>query len=291
MAAPGLRAGWGPAARARPLFFVHAAGGNVLSYAALARRLGADQPFYGLQSRGVEGDEPVHARIEDMAADYLAQLRAVQPAGPYRLGGWSMGGLVAFEMARRLHAAGEAVELLALLDSYAPAAAPPADDADDLERLAGFMLDLGLSRAQVTGAAAEVAALDPDARLRRAWEAARAADLVPGDLPLARFERLWAVYRANAAAAEAYRPSSIPSNLLFLFAEDRPAPAAREVAGWAAFTTGSVRSAPVPGDHFTLVREPHVAVLAALLADALAAPPSPAGGADAGGASAEPARP
>jgi amino acid adenylation domain-containing protein len=259
-----------PAGDAAPLFLVHAAGGNVLSYAALARHLGPDQPVYGLQSRGLEGGEPIHARIEDMAADYLAELRAVQPAGPYRLGGWSMGGLVAFEMARMLHAAGERVELLALVDTPAPAGAPAEAEDDELELLAGFMLHLGLALGQITAAGAEVAALDPAARLPRAWEAARAADLVPAELPLSRFQGLWAVYRANAAAAAAYRPAPAEASLLLVTAQDRPAPASREEAGWAALTTGTVRTAASPGDHFTLIREPHVRALAALLADALA---------------------
>src|SRR5215218_3483828 len=106
-----------PDRNGRPLFFVHAAGGNAVSYAALARHLGPSVPVYAFQSRGLDGGELPHARIEEMAADYLAALRAVQPEGPYRLGGWSMGGVVAFEMARRLEAAGEAVELLAVIDS------------------------------------------------------------------------------------------------------------------------------------------------------------------------------
>ncbi|HEU0080003.1 MAG TPA: amino acid adenylation domain-containing protein, partial [Longimicrobiaceae bacterium] len=86
-----------PDGTGRPLFFVHAAGGNVVGYAELARRLGAGQPFYALQSRGLDGDEAPHQAIEAMAADYLAEVRAVQPGGPLRRGGWSMGAAVAFE--------------------------------------------------------------------------------------------------------------------------------------------------------------------------------------------------
>jgi amino acid adenylation domain-containing protein len=258
-----------PRGEARPLFLVHAAGGGVASYAALARRLGPDQPVYALQSRGLEADEPVHETVEEMAADYLAELRAVQPAGPYRLGGWSMGGLVAFEMARMLHAAGEPVELLALIDSPVPGSLPSAEDEGEL--LAGFMLHLGMAPEQITRAAPEVAALDADGRLRRAWQAALDADLVPAGLAFPRFERLWGVYRANAAAASAYRPAPAGFGLLLVHAHDRPVPAADDAARWAAFTTGPVRSAAVPGDHFTLVREPHVGALAALLADAPAA--------------------
>ena len=81
-----------------PFFCVHAVGGNVLSYAELARRLGTDQPFYGLQSQGIDGRLPPLESLPEMAALYVQAVRTVQPHGPYRLGGWSMGGVIAYEM-------------------------------------------------------------------------------------------------------------------------------------------------------------------------------------------------
>ncbi|HEX7241404.1 MAG TPA: alpha/beta fold hydrolase, partial [Longimicrobiaceae bacterium] len=258
-----------PAGCEPPIFFVHAAGGNVVSYAALARHLGVDQPFYALQSRGVEAEERPHLRVEDMAADYLVQLRAVQGRGPYRLGGWSMGGLVAFEMARLLDAAGEEVELVALLDSRIHREASSPVDPDSHGALAGFLLHLGLTGEQIARAAEGAGTLGPRERLQRAWEAARAADVVPGDLEFARFERLWSVFRANVGAAAAYRPQPCAADLLLVLAEERAAPAAGEVARWEELTSGSVRSAITPGDHFSLVREPQVREVAALIADAL----------------------
>jgi thioesterase domain-containing protein len=249
----------------RPLFFVHAAGGNAVSYASLARHLGAGQPFHALQSRGLEGDEPPHECVEEMAADYLAELRAVQAEGPYRLGGWSMGGLVAFEMARLLSEDGEAVELLALVDSRAPRADAPAVEPDDFALLAGFGLHLGLGpeHVSVDGDAS------PDERLRRAWEVAREADVIPGDLALPAFERLWRVFRANVAAASAYRPRSGACDVLLVLAEDRAGEAEAEAARWQALTSGRVRTASIPGNHFAVVREPHVRRLAAVLGEAL----------------------
>jgi len=258
-----------PAGGARPLFFVHAAGGGVAAYAALARHLGPGQPFYALQARGLEGEAPPRLRVEEMAADYLAQLRTVQPGGPYRLGGWSMGGLVAFEMARLLQARGEAVELLALVDPPAPGAEAAAAP-DEVALLAGFVMHLGLAPERIPLSREQAAALAPARRLERAWEAVRAADLVPDDLELARFEALWTVFRANAAAAAAYRPAPGASDLLLVLAEERAAPAAVQTERWKALTTGAVRSVVLPGTHFTLVREPHVAALAASLADRLA---------------------
>ena len=102
-----------------PFFCVHPVGGNVLCYAALARQLGPEQPFYAFQSPVFAGELEQHT-IEVLASHYLEQLRTVQPQGPYRLGGWSMGGVIAFEMARQLGEEGERVQLLALIDSYVP---------------------------------------------------------------------------------------------------------------------------------------------------------------------------
>ena len=100
-----------------PFFCIHGAGGNILIYRDLARRLGPDQPFYGLQAQGLDGG-PFYTRIEDMAAHYLKEVQAVQPKGPYFLGGYCMGGTVALEMAQQLHAQGQEVALLALLETY-----------------------------------------------------------------------------------------------------------------------------------------------------------------------------
>ncbi len=91
-----------------------------MGYGALARHLGADQPFYGLQPRGLDGRGLLQTRVERMARHYLRAVRSVQPTGPYFLGGRCLGGLVAFEMARRLVADGQRVALLVILDSLGP---------------------------------------------------------------------------------------------------------------------------------------------------------------------------
>lgn len=103
-----------------PLFCIHAAGGNVLFYRDLALRLGDDQPFYGLQPKGLDGSSERHKTIEEMAAHYIHEIRTVQPQGPYYIGGSSYGGLVAWEMACQLEQAGESVALLALFDTHGP---------------------------------------------------------------------------------------------------------------------------------------------------------------------------
>jgi amino acid adenylation domain-containing protein len=101
-----------------PFFCVHAAGGNVLIYRDLARHLDPDQPFYGLQAQGMDGVQPFHTRIEDMAARYIKEIQTVQPEGPYFLGGYCLGGSIAYEMAQQLNSQGKKVALLVLLDTY-----------------------------------------------------------------------------------------------------------------------------------------------------------------------------
>jgi aspartate racemase len=101
-----------------PLFVVHAAEGNVLRYRHLARTLGPSQPVYGLQSRGLDGSEPMETTIEGMAARYLAEIRSVQPYGPYYLAGYCLGGAIALEIAQQLKRAGERVALLAMFETY-----------------------------------------------------------------------------------------------------------------------------------------------------------------------------
>ena len=103
----------------KPKFFcVHGAGGNVLFYRHLSKLLGEDVPFYGLQSRGLDGSAEPLSSVEDMAEAYVAEITTVQASGPYYLGGYCLGGTIAFEMAQQLQRAGQEVALPALLDAY-----------------------------------------------------------------------------------------------------------------------------------------------------------------------------
>jgi phthiocerol/phenolphthiocerol synthesis type-I polyketide synthase E len=106
-----------PSGSRPPFFCFHGAGGNVLNYQKLSQHLGSDHPFYGLQSQGMDGTSPLLTTIEEMAALYVKQIRKVQTYGPYFLGGYCMGGTVAYEVAQQLRASGETVALLALFDT------------------------------------------------------------------------------------------------------------------------------------------------------------------------------
>src|ERR1700722_1968101 len=103
--------------RERPLFIAHSLSGTMLELWALAREMDCHCAVYGIQGRGLRAGEVPNSRVEDMAADYIMQIRSVQPHGPYALAGFSMGGLIAFEIAQQLLQCGERVEMLALLDT------------------------------------------------------------------------------------------------------------------------------------------------------------------------------
>nr|WP_212769892.1 type I polyketide synthase [Thalassovita mangrovi] len=107
-----------------PFFLVAGMFGNVLNLRHLAHLLGTDRPFYGLQARGLYGDADPHGSIEEAAQDYIAEMRQVQPHGPYMIGGFSGGGITAYEIAQQLTAAGEEVAMLIMLDTPLPVRRP-----------------------------------------------------------------------------------------------------------------------------------------------------------------------
>ncbi len=163
-----------------PLFLVHAAGGSVTPYIALAALLGDDQPVYALEDPGLHGGTIGDRRLDDLAATYLAAVREVQPEGPLRVGGWSVGGAVALEMARQ---DGDVALTFALDTAIPEAPSRPGDD----ELSAWF--------------AADVAEMGAE----------------PGEAELA--ER-FPVFAANVRALLAFRPSRVKGRVVLLCAED-----------------------------------------------------------------------
>ncbi len=262
-----------PAGTRPPLFCVHPAGGDVLCFAALARHLGPDQPFYGFQSRGLSGGGEPLTRIEDMASYYIGEMRRVQPRGPYRLGGWSLGGVIAFEMARQLREQGDEVALLAILDSVPDLTAEAAgfqNDVDFLLDMAAYVeslwgKSLGLKREDLEGMESHGA----DTQLDLFAERLREADFLPPGAGVEQLGRILRVYKANAAAAGEYDPRPYAGNLTLIRAADMPprspdtdGPLSEPDLGWSRVVQGSVEIVPVPGQHLTILAEPYVEGLA-----------------------------
>jgi thioesterase domain-containing protein len=274
------------------LFCVHPAGGNVLCYGELARHLGPDQPFYGLQAKGLDGEAEPRTEIEAMASDYIAAVRSVQPTGPFLLGGWSMGGLVAFEMARQLHAQGERMALLALIDSMIPEPDEAAAGPEEASLILSLGLHLGLSVDQFHLSWEEFRGLGPEEQLAEVWEQAKLANRVPADVELSQVRLLWQVFKTNFQAMRSYTPRAYPGRITLFkagqtlgkAAPEPPAGWARWVAkagkvfgqatpeatlGWSRWAVGGVEVHVIPGDHHTMLREPNLPVLVERLQAAL----------------------
>ncbi|MFP5287320.1 MAG: thioesterase domain-containing protein, partial [Thermoanaerobaculia bacterium] len=248
----------------RPLFLVHQVGGDVYTFRALAQALGKDQPLYGLRSMGLEDGEEPFASVEEMAEHYLGLLREAQPAGPYRIGGASMGGMVAFEIAHRLRAAGETVELLTLMDTPCGEQMPPRRLTNEDIVLAGFegRVDLTLE---------ELLPLSPDEQISHAFDKARRAGTLPEGFDVEGNRRRMRVLQRNVAALYAYAPRPYAGRMLFFRAQERRAgdPPRPEIA-WIDLAQGGCDVLLVPGNHETMHEPPHVLSMAERLRSHLA---------------------
>jgi aspartate racemase len=250
-----------PGGSKRPLFLVHPAGGHVFPYIHLAQFLGPDQPCYGLQARGVEDGQEPHTRIEDMAAHYIQAMQTVQPTGPYLLGGWSMGGVVAFEMAQQLHARGQRVALLALLDGRIPTPDDTFPEADS-EAISLVERYFGIS----FGPMESLAELPKDEQLASLLETAKSAGLVPAELDVSQALRFVELLRSDLRATQNYGLRLYPGRITFFKAsETLTGTSVDPTMGWSEWAKGGVEVHVVPGNHANLMYEPHVEVLARML--------------------------
>jgi thioesterase domain-containing protein len=245
---------------ALPFFCVHGAGGNVLNFRDIARRLGTDQTFYGLQAQGVDGSAAL-TTIEEMAALYLPEVLRAQPKGPFLLGGYSGGGVVAYEMAQRLHRSGHEVGLLVLLDTFCAGLKPlPTSMKHHLNR---FMQEgpkyLGRrAKAKLTRRVDEISNV---LKIRFYMSQNQPLPFELRDLQLA---------RAFLEAADRYAPEPYPGPVT-LYRASEVSPTFRHAGpklGWDDLTP-QMKVVEVPGDHDTLVYEPNVNVMTSHLGNAL----------------------
>nr|ADU56042.1 hypothetical protein CA37-19 [uncultured organism CA37] len=234
-----------------PLFCVHASGGLSWNYGPLLRHLPSNQPVYGVQARGLARTESLPGSVEEMAADYVEQIRTVQPSGPYHLLGWSLGGRIAQAMAALLEAEGEELGLLALLDAYP--------------------VYMGKN---ATGTVSEQAARDEQAvEKRKQQELELAGQMVQG---VGARSRLEAVMRNLWKVGPAHTASPFASDiLLFVALVDRPAhlPVSEAVASWKDFTSGTIEPHEIPTNHYEMVQPAALAQIGSIVAEKLRARP------------------
>jgi thioesterase domain-containing protein/acyl carrier protein len=254
-----------PQGASPPLFLVHGIGGGVLNYRRLAELLGSAQPCYALQAPALAGLPHEFETIAQMATRYLREVRQVQPTGPYYLGGQSFGGTVAYEMARQLKDAGEAVALVALLDTRGPGY-PRYRPA--VQRLACHLTHVlqsdPTSRSQYLrvrfGAVRENLMRSLLFRLYRRFQSdSSSLPSVLQDIGLSHTE-----------ASRQYQRVPLDVPLVLFRASEQPVGSYPDPhCGWSELAQGPLEVVEVPGDHVSIVDEPYVRVLAEHLTEAL----------------------
>ncbi|MEJ2406195.1 MAG: amino acid adenylation domain-containing protein [Candidatus Thiodiazotropha sp.] len=270
-----------PDGAATPLFCVPGNGGNVLYFNDLGKNLGADQPFYGLQAVGLDGETEPHTRVEEMASHYIKELQTIQPKGPYLLAGHSFGSWVAFEMTQQLQMQGHKVAHLYVMDTPAPGIASEqalayTDDIELLtaiskliERLFGKPTDIDLQTLED---------LDPAQRMDYFSERIKKSGVLPFDLNSGQIRGLVQVFKATSQIS--YTPKCEHEIPITLFksqlgnVDDDKTQRSSRIAesaswGWEAFCTGKISIDIIPGDHITMLSEPHVQTLAERLKSCL----------------------
>jgi len=257
-----------PGGSKRPFFCVHPIGGNILCYMELARCIGTDRPFYGLQAARLNGQGNRFARIEEMAAYYIEAIRAVQSEGPYLLGGWSFGGVVAFEMARQLNQQSRQLAHLALFDTWAPATnhKPLADDLSTADLVARFLTDIaGISSKELSVDHDLLRQLDTQEQLRCILEQATRHHILPADMDVAQLALLFAVFERNARAFQAYSPPSLePVSRIVLFraSDGKDEMLDGPMLGWDEFLSDRLEVRKISGNHYTMLASPNARELA-----------------------------
>nr|BBH87140.1 non-ribosomal peptide synthetase [Thermosporothrix sp. COM3] len=250
-----------------PLFCVHPAAGTVFCYTRLARLLDPEQPFYGLQLPEW-ADENTYPPIERLASLYIDALREVQPTGPYRLSGWSFGGIVAFEMAQQLHQVGEEVALLAIIDSAAHLSDPEHALKPDTSDAA---LALNMIEAYHLTTPESFEHWQPEAQLDFVCREMVKMNMLSANADPAHARRFLMTTAMSKYAAQRYVPHVYPHRITLFRATETlqlmrrlssPGKPPHITGGWERLTKNGVDVYVVPGDHEGIVVGPAVHTLA-----------------------------
>ena len=238
-----------------PLFILHGVGGNVVNFYALAMRMGNDQPVYGIQSQALLRNQPALLRLKDMAAHYLADIRKVQPHGPYHLLGYSFGGTVVLEMAHQLRAAGEDVALLGMIDSKSR------DYAETLAKMKGVHERI---QHRLTRFRGNTGALSLPERLRYIGEklGTRAIRFACMAAARMRFRQVPAFMRSaydiNYVAVQNYKLRPFEGRLILFRAAEQDAADAPFDLGWSSVFSQPIEIRELSGDHERIFLEPNI---------------------------------
>ena len=246
-----------------PFFCIHARDGLTLKYRQLSEALGDNQPFYGLRSQGIEGDALPLQSIEAMAERYISEIQEVQPEGPYHLGGWSLGGWIAFEMARQLRAKGEKVGPVVIFDTRAHKH-PNYKKALSLSQRVHFRLKAIQSNIrnhlnQAVKGSGPVSYFGSLVKRKASRGRKGPRQIVwEGEIPLY-VEQVW---NANRKALKRYQPRPADIKIALFRTEEDGAGAHY---GWDELVGHQVQLFDVSGNHTTFLEPPNVDKLAAIM--------------------------
>ena len=264
-----------PHGEKRPFFCIPGAGGNVIYLHNLARHLGTEQPFYGLQAKGLDAATTPHQTVEEMAAYYLEAIQSVQPNGPYLLGGHSLGGWVAFEIAQQLLRQGETVNLVAIIDTTVPELANHTTDPNWND--ARWIVELAHRIRHLLNPDLEISydhlqSLTAAEQLLYFKEQLIATNLFPAEAGIDQLQSVLRLFKAHAQVRYTIGQDAFSTPIVLFRAQaseeaEYPPNFPRETWGWDAY--GSVEAYRVPGEHLTLLTEPYVKTLANQLRDCL----------------------
>lgn len=265
-----------------PLFCIHSVVGVAWPFSGLLRHLGDRQPVIGLQAHGLSAENAeLPSSIEALATDYIAAMRGIQPRGPYRLLGWSLGGLVAHAMAAQLERDGEQIEFLGLLDAFPHRSAPSGadgqsqEDEADLTTTALRFMNFDAERLQARDGAEPTTLAELAEFVFREFDVF-SAPLVrkagfDGDVLRARFR---AVIANHFRIARAYRPQQIGARIHVFRADQTREQDLEHVmecapGAWNRYTTGGLLEHDVPGRHFAMLNPEPLAIIGPLIREAL----------------------
>ena len=245
-----------------PLFCIHALGGTLFNYYDLVRKLGEDRPIYGLQSRGIDGKQQPFDRVEDMAGYFIRSIQTIQPQGPYFLIGYSFGGILAFEIARQLAELGERVDFLGLVDIRSPTVSK---DTMSVKKWLNFHFNKIKKLHLKEQVEYFMDKIGSRMSIKTKGDAEGYKEMMARKLST--FEmfkpELLNILEANLQAGKSYLPSVYLGRATLFWCEYQSLYIDRYPdLGWGEFVTGGVETVYIPGEHLSLLAEPHVQVLA-----------------------------
>ena len=257
-----------------PLFLIHAIGGNVVGYQELSSCLPSDQPLYALQAQGLDGQCTPASSVQEMADNYITAIRAVQPQGPYHLGGYSAGGVVAFAIACRLQECGAEVASLILIDSSIEGPVRnllPSRPLRDHYSCFSRTVRSNLSYLQRIGVRDFLQEKYRNFGMNARIASHKVRRHLPASLGLGHGSPL-TVEESFIQALRSYRPGRFHGGALLLRTQEAESYSPDSTLGWSTVVDGPLTVHQVPGNHDNILSSPQVEMIAEKMCAGMARP-------------------